>query len=104
MMVLPSYNENFGNVVLEAMGERCPVVVTPEVGAADVVRETGAGIVVDGEPEILGAGIRELLDDPARRATMGEAGAHGHRDALLVARDRRAGRSALPPILEKRKA
>ena len=74
LLALPSYSENFGNVVLEAMAVGCPVVVTPEVGLASVVREVCCGIVADGEPATLGSQIRQLLDDHDRRRAMGEAG------------------------------
>ncbi|MCC6212788.1 MAG: glycosyltransferase [Burkholderiales bacterium] len=74
MVVLPSHSENFGNVVLEAMAAGRAVVVTPEVGAADLVREADAGLVCSGEPEPLAAAIRGLLADPARLARMGENG------------------------------
>lgn len=74
-LVLPSYSENFGNSALEAMAAGRPVVVTPEVGLAEVVRETGAGLVVDGDPAILGPALRDLLGDPHRMDEMGRRGA-----------------------------
>jgi glycosyltransferase involved in cell wall biosynthesis len=74
LLVLPSYSENFGNVVLEAMAVGCPVVVTPEVGAAEIVRESEAGQVVDGDPAVLGPALARLLADEPRRLAMGERG------------------------------
>ncbi len=73
-LVLPSYSENFGNSVLEAMAAGRPVAVTPEVGLAGVVREERAGIVTDGDPALLGDALCELLASPDREA-MGRRGA-----------------------------
>jgi len=82
LFVLPSYSENFGNVVAEAMAMACPVVLTQEVGIAPLVQAAGAGVISDGTPEKLAGAIRELLLDPMRRREMGQRGAEAARRQL----------------------
>ena len=89
-LVLPSRSENFGNVVLEAWAAGRPVVVTPGVGLAGTVRETGGGIVTKGTPEDLGEAVRDLLAHPRMADDMGARGAAAVRerfDWAAVARD-----------------
>lgn len=72
LFVLASHSENFGNVVLEAMAQGCPVVVSPEVGASTIVEDVRGGVVVNPEPSSLAQAIRDLLADERRRQEMGE--------------------------------
>jgi glycosyltransferase involved in cell wall biosynthesis len=74
MFVLPSYSENFGNTVLEAMRRGVPVLTTPDVGAAEVVRQCGGGIVIEGDPEPFGKAIDQLDQNPELAKRMGESG------------------------------
>lgn len=74
VLALVSRSENFGNVVVEAMAARRPVVVTRAVGAADLVRTAGAGRVVDDEAASIAAALRGLLDQSAAAVAMGDAG------------------------------
>jgi glycosyltransferase involved in cell wall biosynthesis len=79
-LVLPSYSENLAIVVLEAMAAGLPVVVSPEVGLASVVREHGAGVVTAGDPPQLASALRRLLGDPAERRAMGRRGREAARE------------------------
>jgi glycosyltransferase involved in cell wall biosynthesis len=74
VLALPSYSENFGNVVLEAMAVGCAVIVTPEVGMASVVDEGGCGVVTSGDPTKFGLEMQRLLEDRKRCESMGRAG------------------------------
>jgi glycosyltransferase involved in cell wall biosynthesis len=74
--VVPSiWPEPFGQVAVEAMASRKPVVASAIGGLPDVIvdRETGL-LVPPGDAVALRGALRELLLDPARRARMGEAG------------------------------
>ena len=76
LFILPSLSENFGIAALEAMFMGCPVVVTPEVGLAEAIAESEAGLVVAGDPASLGREVRKLLSDAGQRRKMGANGRH----------------------------
>jgi glycosyltransferase involved in cell wall biosynthesis len=66
-LALPSLNENFGNVVVEAMQLGLPVVVSESVYIADKIKEAGAGIVCQYDPESVARGILNLIERPSER-------------------------------------
>jgi glycosyltransferase involved in cell wall biosynthesis len=74
-LVLPSLNENFGNVVVEAMAHACPVVVTPDVGARELVELSGAGTVAsDTSGPAIASALARVLEGPGGGT---EAGVRG---------------------------
>ena len=68
VFVLPSFHENFGVAVLEAVAAGIPAVVSPEVQLSGVVDEHRLGAVVPREPASLARGILDVLDDSELRA------------------------------------
>jgi glycosyltransferase involved in cell wall biosynthesis len=71
---VPSRNEPFGIVVLEAWSAARPVVVTRNGGPAEYVDEGRDGLTVDPEPPDVAAAIARLLEDGASAAAMGRRG------------------------------
>jgi glycosyltransferase involved in cell wall biosynthesis len=71
LLVQPSYRENFGMSVAEAMAQGVPVVVSDRVNICDDIARTGAGEVVPRDVQQLAAAILRVLDAPP---AMGEAG------------------------------
>jgi len=63
VVVLPSFHENFGMVVLEAVAAGVPVIVSPDVQLAPFLRESGLGTVVNPQPELLAEAITATLLD-----------------------------------------
>ena len=61
--VLPSYSENFGIAVAEALAAGLPCLVSRGVALSDEVEKAGAGIVVGTTPEDIAAGLERLMGD-----------------------------------------
>lgn len=67
LFVLPSFQENFGVAVMEALAAGLPVVITPEVQLAAFVEKHELGRVVSSDPIELADSIRDILMTPAFR-------------------------------------
>lgn len=74
IFVLPSYGENFGIAVLEAMACGLPVVITSRVGLYPDVEKYKAGIITECDSDQIADAILTLLDDGNMRNLMGKNG------------------------------
>lgn len=74
IFVLPSFSENFGIAVAEALAHGLPVIITPDIQIAPEIAAAKAGLVVEGEIEPLAGAIAQLLTSPQQRQHLGENG------------------------------
>jgi glycosyltransferase involved in cell wall biosynthesis len=74
LFVLPSFSENFGIAVAEAMAVGLPVIITPGVQIAPEIAEAKAGLIVEGEVDAVADATLELLLSPELRHKLGENG------------------------------
>jgi glycosyltransferase involved in cell wall biosynthesis len=73
LFVYPSRYEGFGLPPLEAMACGAPVIVSDQSSLPEVVGEAGVQLPPD-DPDLWAEAIAELLEAPARRAALREAG------------------------------
>ncbi len=65
VFVLPSFQENFGVAVLEAIAAGVPVAIAPEVQLAAFVRQHRLGRVAATDPETLAHSVISILNEPS---------------------------------------
>jgi len=74
IFVLPSYSENFGMAVLEAMACGLPVIISNQVGIHKEITEANAGVVINTKIVQIAEAIANLLDNPHICKEMSENG------------------------------
>jgi len=74
VFVLPSYTENFGMTVVEAMACRLAVVISDQVNIHEDVACASAGLVTRCDAGELAQALITLLSDVGRRRALGAAG------------------------------
>jgi D-inositol-3-phosphate glycosyltransferase len=71
VVAVPSHNESFGLVAMEAQACGTPVVAAAVGGLVTAVRDQYSGVLVDGHAPAAWAGVfRDLLSQPGRRAML----------------------------------
>jgi glycosyltransferase involved in cell wall biosynthesis len=74
LFVLPSYSENFGIAVIEALACGLPVLISDHVNIWREVVADGAGLAAPPEAAPFAQRLREMLAEPGQLVRMGQAG------------------------------
>lgn len=65
VFVLPSFDENFGVAVIEAMACGVPVAISNHVGICQTVLDSHAGVAIPTDPEGIAKVLKTLISNPA---------------------------------------
>ncbi len=74
VFVLPTFQENWGFVLIESLACATPVITTRAVDIWPELQSSGGAVIVDATPDATAAAIAELLGDRERLDTMGPKG------------------------------
>lgn len=74
LLALPSYQENFGLCVMEALARSVPVLVSPHVNLAGEIATANAGWIVPIEKDAIAGTLATALYDEVELARRGRAG------------------------------
>jgi glycosyltransferase involved in cell wall biosynthesis len=74
LLALPSYQENFGLCVMEALSHSVPVLISPNVNLAAEIVSANAGWIAAVDKDALTAKLIEALTDAQELAKRGRAG------------------------------
>lgn len=74
MLALPTAQENFGLVIIEALACGLPVLTTRAVDISTELEDSGAVKVVERTPEAFAAALEEWISNPASLGILGSGG------------------------------
>ncbi len=84
LFVLPSYQENFGIAVVEALAAGTPVVISDQVNIHREISAAGVGGVVPTQIDALAAELDRWLGDEALRRAAAERALPGHSSGRIM--------------------